>query len=50
MARHLRDARRAGADRAELDDLVADVRDPGPLRRAAIAVVPGGVRYRLGGR
>jgi hypothetical protein len=25
--------------RAELDDLVADVRDPGPLRRAAIAAV-----------
>jgi|SRR5215212_10862223 len=25
--------------RAELDDLVADVRDPGPLRRAALAAV-----------
>jgi hypothetical protein len=25
--------------RAELDDLVADVSDPGPLRRAAIAAV-----------
>ena len=25
--------------RAELDDLVADVREPGPLRRAAIAAV-----------